>query len=141
MRDIILKLTFAVWVVLWVSFTAREIFLKGAFRDYKILLSRTLDGKRAYVTGDKFYEFLSFCGRKMPEGAAYSLAGMERGPGKENIDPSFLQRKAAYYLYPRLPKEDAEYILVYEEKGVNRDGYYKHAAFDDNSFILKRQAR
>jgi len=137
----ILKIAFAAWVVLWVSFTARELFVKGAFKDYRILISRSLEGKRSYVTDDKFYKFLTFCRENIPVGAAYSLAGMNKGPGKENIDPSLLERRAFYYLYPDIPEEEGEYLLVYEERGIKRSAYYKYAVLSDNSYILKRPGR
>jgi hypothetical protein len=137
----LLKIAFAVWVVLWISFTARELFVKGALKDYKVLLSRSLEGKRAYVTGDKFYGFLTFCRANMPAGVTYGLAGVNKGPGKENIDPSLLERRAFYYLYPYLPTEEPEYILVYEESGIKKDGYYRCAKLDDNSYILKNTGR
>ena len=93
----------AAWMIIWISFTAREIFAKGGLKDYRELLSRTLEGKHAYVTGDRFYGFLVFCNERLPAGACYKLAGTKEG--------SLDQRRATYYLYPHMEKEGAEYQI------------------------------
>jgi hypothetical protein len=103
MKNKILTAILIAWVVIWISFTARELFAKGGLNDYRRLLSRSLEGKRSYVTGDRFYEFLVFCNEHLPNGASYELAGIEEG--------SHDQRRAAYYLYPHMKKKDAEYLL------------------------------
>ena len=102
----------AAWVIIWVSFNAREIFAKGGLNDYRRLLSRTFEGKRSYVTGDRFYEFLVLCNERLPAGAEYELTGVEKG--------SHDQRRAAYYLYPHMEKKDAEYLLDAERYILKR---------------------
>jgi len=103
MRQKILKIFLAVWIALWVGFLARELFVKKNIRDYGILLTRTLEGKRAYVTGDKLYEFLIYCKTKMPEGCTYKIVGMAEG--------DLESRRAVYYLYPNTRSEDPDFII------------------------------
>lgn len=102
----------AAWVIIWASFTAREIFAKGGLRDYRELLSRTLEGKRAYVTGDRFYEFLASCNERLPAGAEYELIGVDR--------VSHYYHRAAYYLYPHMEKRGAEYIIDADKYTLTR---------------------
>ena len=101
-----LKTIFIVWIAVWSLFLARSLFFKGALQDYGVLLSRTLEGKRSYAYGDRFYEFLVYCKGLIPENASYELAGIDEG--------SIEKWRAAYFLYPRAEKEGARYIIGYD---------------------------
>lgn len=129
----ILKYAFAIWVILWFFLTARELFIKDKINDYKILLSRSLEGKRSYVTGDSFYEFLTFCKNSMPEGATYGLLILGEG-----FDRSIYKRRASYYLYPDMERDEPNFILVYDEPDVKMAGYRMFAKLKGNRYILKR---
>lgn len=121
----------AIWTALWIGFTARELFVKNNLRDYKELLSRSLEGKRSYVTGERLYEFLEFCREKLPEGAAFRLAGVN----KASID----RVRSIYYLYPHSERSDAEYILVYDYSGASGPGRSIFARLDDKRYILQER--
>lgn len=130
MKYRILKILFLVWMILWLMFVARELFVKSNIADYRALLSRTLEGKRSYVTGDRLYDFLTFCRKNLPPDAAYELAGVEDG--------SIEKRRAVYYLYPALESRDPEFILFYDIAGPARGGYEKSASMDGSRYILKK---
>ena len=119
---------------MWISFFARELFLKSNFTDYKILLSRTLEGKQSYVTVDKFYELLKFCKKIMPEGSRYALRALE-----ENFDWSIYKRRAIYYLYPDIESDDPQYIVVYNEPNVRNDKYEVAGSLDEKRYLLKKK--
>ncbi len=131
MRYKLLKIAFLVWVVLWVWFVLRDLFLKDNINNYRLLFTRSLEGKHSYVMGDRLYEFLTFSAGKLPAGASYSFAGLEPG-SIENI-------RAVYYLYPLIEKEDPEYILVYDRPGFEREGYVPKAKMDESRYILKKR--
>ena len=133
MTRAILKIAFLVWVILWGLFFVRGIVAKKVYRDYAILLSRPLDGKRSFVTGDRFYEFLTFCKKNMPEGSTYILA-----IAKEDFDWSIYKRRANYYLYPDTENDAGKFILVYDDTAAGRPGYGIFAKLDDKRYILKR---
>lgn len=133
MKYKILKTAFLAWVILWIFFTGRELFIKGCFIDYKELSHRPLDGKRSYVTGDRFYEFLTFCNKTLPQGSGYGIIGIKEG----SIDI----RRAVYYLYPNLNQEDPGYILVYDEPAVRVNGYDLYRKLDDTRYILKKRSK
>ncbi len=128
---VFITLAFAIWIIIWVSLNVREIIFKGNLRDYKVLAHRSLEGKRAYVTGDKLYEFLVFCKDKLPEGAAYRWT--------ETDKPDHARRRATYYLYPHLESEDAEFVLVFDEPFSVRSGYNTYSKLDDTRYILKKR--
>lgn len=129
----ILKLAFIVWIALWMIFFIRELFLKNNFKDYKILLSRTLEGKQSYVTVDKFYELLSLCKKNMPEGSTYAFRVLEG-----NFDWSIYKTRAAYYLYPDIESDDPQFIIVYNEPNVMKEGYRIYGKLDDNRYLLNK---
>lgn len=133
MRNNILKLLFAAWVIIWIFFDMREIFIKNNLRDYKVLVSRSLDGKRSYVTGDRFYEFLTFCNDRLPRGSGYMWVKTD----KEDLD----RRRATYYLYPNMEREDAPFILVYNEPGLTKSGYTIFAKLDESRYILIKRGK
>jgi hypothetical protein len=121
-----------VWVALWLSFIARELFRKGYIHDYTVLLSRhSLEEKRSYVYGDDFYKFLIFCKNNLPEGSSFGLAGVR----EDSIDI----RRASYYLYPNLSLNDGDFILVYNSRSLEREGYHLFASLDGNNYILKKR--
>ena len=110
--EAILKIIFAVWIALWIGFFARELFMKNNLRDYSALLSRTLEGKHAYVTGDKLYSFLEYCKKNMPEGATYKIIGVEEG--------SIERRRAVYYLYPNVEGKNPDFVIDMSQYTLNR---------------------
>ena len=121
-----------VWVVLWVFFTCRELFGKNHIRDYRELLSRPLEGKRSYVTGDDLYGFITFCNKSLPAGSTFALAGIDDG----SID----RRRVSYYLYPSIETEGApEFILVYDDQSAPQKGYSLFASYGDKRYILKKR--
>lgn len=125
-----LKVIFAAWVTLWLIFAARDMFYKTNFRDYKALISRSLEGKRSYIIGDGLYKFIEFCRKETPEGSAYGLEGIEKG----EVD----RVRVVYYLYPRIESADHDYIFVYNLPAFTREGFMPYKKLDDGSFILKK---
>ncbi|MBN2453514.1 MAG: hypothetical protein JXB40_04555 [Candidatus Omnitrophica bacterium] len=106
------KAFFAAWVALWLAFLARELVVKNNIRDYAALLSRDIEGKHAYVTGDKLYAFLDYCKNNIPENGTYSITGMEEG--------SIERRRAVYYLYPRMESSDPGFIVDISEYALKK---------------------
>lgn len=90
-------------MALWLAFFARELFVKKNIDDYRALLTKNLEGKHAYVTGDKLYEFLVYCKSKMSENSTYKIEGLEEGDVES--------RRAVYYLYPHLRSADPDFII------------------------------
>ena len=131
MRYKILKIIFLVWVVLWAWFVIRDLFLKANIHDYRFLFGRSLEGKHSYVTGDRLYEFLTFSAAQLPPGSSYSFVGLE----PESIE----NRRAVYYLYPNLEKEDPDYILVYDSPGFKKEKYDLAIKLDESRYIFKKK--
>lgn len=134
MKNKYLVLSFVLCVGLWFFLFARSLFIKGGLGHYKILLSRSAEGKRSYVAGDSLYKFLTFCNNNIPEGASYRLIG----PDKESIE----KRRAVYYLYPRQERSDPDFILVYNDpaiKAVTVKGYGLFISLNDNEYIMKKK--
>lgn len=127
MKKKILTIMFLIWIALWAYFIARGLFKNHYFNDYILLSSRSLEGKRAYVTGERFYEFLTFCNKSLPAGATYAIEGIEY----LSID----EKRAIYYLYPHLPSNRADFILVFDCKYAG-EGYEFFAKLDDSRYIL-----
>jgi len=94
------------------GFFARELFVKRNINEYKVLLARTLEGKRAYVTGDRLYDFLVYCKAKMPEKCTYKITGIEEG--------DLESRRAVYYLYPSLRSADPDFIIDMKQYTLNK---------------------
>ena len=130
MKRTIFGIAFGIWVTLWVLFIARELFRKGYYYDYKVLSSRSLEGKRSYVTGDRLYEFLIFSKDQLPYHSSFGLVGVK----EDSID----RRRASYYLYPHMERDDPEFLLVYEAIMANRAGYTRFAELDSERYILRK---
>jgi hypothetical protein len=134
MKKKYLILFLILWAGLWIFLIARNLFIKGIPRSYKMLLSRSFEGKRSYVAGDSLYEFLNFCNDNMPEGAGYKLLGVD--------DESIERRRAVYYLYPHLEGKDLDFILVYNKPKADTaelKGYYLYRSLDEDRYMMKKK--
>lgn len=130
MKNNILKIAFLVWVILWIWFVVRDLFLKDNMNSYRVLITRSLEGKHSYVTGDRLYEFLQFSSGKLPAHVSYNIVGFE----PESLE----NRRAVYYMYPLIEKDDPDYILVYDKPGFEKAGYVMDSKMDGSRYILKR---
>lgn len=99
----ITKIVVLIWFLVWINFVFRDLFGHGHLRDYIELIKRDAEGRRAYTYGDNLYEFLKFTKDTMPPGRTYKFTG---------IKPlSLAHRRAVYYLYPLLEKDNPDYML------------------------------
>jgi len=130
---VFVTLAFVIWTMVWISLDIREVVAKGNLRDYKVLAHRSLEGKRAYVTGDSLYEFLVFCNDKLPEGATYRWTKTDK--------PDHARRRATYYLYPHMEAEEADFLLVFNEPFSVRSDYEIFSKLDDTRYILKKKKK
>lgn len=114
---------------MWLLFLVRGM-VKVEIKDYKNLLGKTLEEKRAYVTGKEFYEFIVFSKKVIPQNATFTV--------EAKYDDSMDYFRFPYYLYPAMRDiDDPDYIVCYKVK-FSKDGYStaKSLAFD--KYILKR---
>ena len=129
-RKIVIRIILAAWVILWAIFLIRPFFKKDLMRDYSSLSRLSAEGKRAYVTGPKLYEFIRVCNQSMPRPSSYKVIGIE----KDSLE----HRRIRYYLYPNFEKEDPEFLLVYETKNYEREGYKISKVLDLDRYILRK---
>ena len=121
---------FIIWCVLWLNFIARDFYKHKLFGEYVTLMRSDYDGKYAVTYGKNLYRFLKFSKTVLPEEASFRLEGIKAF----SID----SRRTIYYLYPALNKENPEYILVYNRRGFQMDGYKMCESLNSADFILKR---
>lgn len=127
-----LKVVFLVWVAIWLLFLVRGL-AKGELRDYKNLFGMTLEEKSAYVTGEEFYEFISFCNKVIPGDSDYKV--------EANYDRSLDYFSFAYYIYPSLRNlYNPEYIACYKTKFAKK-GYRSIASLSNDKYILRKVKR
>jgi len=119
-----------IWIVLWINFIARDLYKKKRLREYKSLLASNADQKHSLTYGEHFYEFLKLSEEQMPENSYYDFVGIK--------ELSLAWRRGVYFLYPKLMKPGAEYILVYDELTYRKDGYRVFAKLDEKRYILKK---
>jgi hypothetical protein len=128
----ILKIAFAVWITLWAVFGVRELFVKGQVTEYRTLLPLSLEGKHSHLTGDGFYELIMFADKKMPADATYKLIGVDEG--------SIEVRRSAYYLYPHVEKDDADFLIIFNKSGdAAYAGYDIFERLDNTRRVLKKR--
>ena len=130
MGKIAVRIILAAWVIIWAVFLIRPLFKKDLIRDYSNLARLSTEGKRAYVTGLRLYEFIRVCNQTMPKPSSYEVIGIEKN--------SLEHRRVRYYLYPNIEKEVPEFLLVYGTKNYKRKGYKIFKILDLNRYILRR---
>ncbi len=119
-----------IWIVLWVNFIARDLYKAKRMHEYKELVTANADQKHGLTYGERFYEFLKFSRENLPENSYYDFTGVE--------ELSLAWRRGVYFLYPRLLKDGAEYILVYDKSFYSENGYKVFAKLDEKRYILKK---
>ena len=122
---------FLIWFILWANFIARDLYKKGYFTDYNILARSNSEEKHAYTYGRDFYELLKFAKNAIPENASYDFTGVK--------DFSVESRRGIYYMYPLLRNKNPDFLLVYDTRGFEKDGFRIYAELDDERFILKKE--
>jgi hypothetical protein len=130
-RDL-LRLCLAIWLCLWPVF----FFVpnkKGEYKDFLALVGKDLEGKRAYLLGQDYYDYIRFCRDKVPPEATYRFSGMPLYAVQEV--------RAIYYLWPlKAVEKDNEYYFVYGDFELpdTSVGWEKVAQYSDKAYILKR---
>lgn len=119
------------WLVIWVFYIGYDLFAKGRLQEYARLLPMTVEGRHAYVTGGRLYEFISFADERLPPAAGYRLKGLAWD--------SLECRRTAYYLYPHLGSDDADYLLIYDSPEAPDSRYDEFARLDETRYIMKRR--
>lgn len=99
------------------------------------MLTRPLEGKRAYVTGDRLYEFIKFCEKNLPRDATYDLAIATEG------DVEIAKMRSVYYLYPRIREKRADFMLVCDLPDIKEAGYGVFKKLDDTRYVLKMKGK
>ena len=126
---IVFRIVFIAWVFLWLFFLIRGL-VKVEIKDYQNLLGKTLEEKRAYVSGKEFYNFVLFCEKVIPKNSTFSA--------EAKYDQSLDYFRLAYYLYPVMRDlGNPEYITCYKTK-FSKSGYSVAASLTDDQYILKR---
>ncbi len=124
------RIILVIWVIIWAIFLIRPLFKKDLIRDYSNLSKLSAEGKRAYVTGPRLYEFIRVCNQTMPKSSSYEVVGIE----KDSLE----HRRVRYYLYPNTEKKEPEFLLIYGTKDYKREGYKIFKILDLDRYILRR---
>lgn len=131
-----LRCAAALMLVLWASLEARMYldYGKTAALDFQTYWGRSLDEKRAAISGGDLYEYVKFVNENLPERTVVNFVG-----------PVYFRERAAMYLYPNTfrHKEAAEYVLVYgETPDPEKYGNYEtFATFREGKYIMKRRTK
>jgi hypothetical protein len=106
-----LKIIFAVWIILWIFFLARED-KDGQYSTLRYLYTHDSEEKTRYVMGGELYDFLISCRENMPAGSTYELSGFQ----EFSID----EVRARYFLWPlKSVSEKGEFEINYNEKKIS----------------------
>jgi len=117
------------WVILWVNFTARDLFKRGLLNDYKVLILKNSEGKTSYTYGSDFFDLLKLAKENIPGDSTYKFIGIK--------EFSLESRRGIYYMYPLLQSKSPDYAIVYNGK-CRVPGYRMFKKIDNERFILKR---
>ena len=130
----IFKIIVLIWVLNWVWFSLRPFISdKNLIPTYGNLIQADGEAKRAIVFGQKFYKFLTFSKRTIPQGSTYRVVGLK-------ADSVELVR-LVYHLYPCLESQEPNFILVYESPDFAKENWKLYSRLDQESFILKRKRK
>lgn len=129
-KNIFPRMILAVWLIIWALFLIRPFFKKDLIGDYSNLLSLSDEGKRAYVTGSRLYGLIKVSSQFMPKPSSYEIIGIESN--------SLEHRRARYYLYPNVEKDDPKFLLIYGIKDFKREGYSLFKILDLDRYIMRR---
>lgn len=121
------------WIFVWTWFTIRSFCRYDLLRQYATLLQlSSLEEKRANVTTEDLYKFITFCSDSVPADSTYVFYGC--------ADDQLSDRRVVYYMYPCRPGPSPEFILVYGNESYEKEGYRRYKTFAEGKFILTRSA-
>ena len=130
-RLMILRIILVVWIAIWLLYLIRPYFKKDLMGKYRTLISRPLEGKRSFATGDELYGFMTDCRDSiLDERFTFSVAGLD--------DDALARCRLAYYLYPAVSIDDAEYVFVFKKSDHKLSGYSIFREFSRDKYILKK---
>ncbi len=120
----------ALWVLLEASSLVNNWI---SFRHDLPFWNKTLEQKREMQNVRGFYKFIKFAEDIIPESADFTL--------KINPHYPYNRERAGYYLYPRRLTEEAEYLLVFDEKADQEiwKAYKILKKFRKNAYIFKQK--
>lgn len=129
-KKLTIRILLVIWVAVWALFLIRPYCKKGLWREYAALMRLSLEGKRAFVTGNDLYNFIRFCNDSIGPNSSYRIIGLEEDP--------LSYRRAVYYLYPNIDKDDPDFFLIYKKTGVLPEGYRSFKILSDDAYILRK---
>ena len=129
-KKIAIRVLIVIWIAVWALFLVRPYFKKGLWKEYSALVGLSIEGKRAFVTGNELYDFIRFCNDSIKPHSSYRIIGLEEDP--------LSYRRAVYYLYPNIDKEGPEFLLVYRRAGVSCEGYRLFKKLTEDGYILRK---
>lgn len=129
-KKLAVRITLAIWVIIWILFLIRPYFKKNLLKEYSVLLRSSTEEKRACVFGQRLYGFVKFCNASLPPSSSYEIIGLEEHP----LD----RRRMVYCLYPNAEKEPHEFLLVYGIKDYYRKGYSSYKSMASEQYILRK---
>ena len=130
-KSVVLRLIIIAWVMTWAG-----LLIHGKKdRQYKALAylyTHAPEERLRYVTGERLSDFIDFCRENLPEDATYRLWCF----GNLSLD----EVRARYELWPlKRVKDNADFILSFEDKGEVLEGYKEYKRFDGNGLIMIRE--
>jgi hypothetical protein len=121
----------ALWVVLWLLFPLLSwVRSKNSWVAYWRLAAVDFETRRKLVYGADFCHYIEFCQAKLPTGATFQFLGPD--------DDSVTRPRANLLLYPHLPSDRPDFILVYQAADLRAlKDTELFATFNGGSFILR----
>ncbi len=121
---IILGVWFSIWLFLLVRSGSGPAGLPAQFR----LAGLSFEERRRELYGQEFCRFIDFCRQKLPKGSTFLFVG----PNDQSV-----QRPRAYLeLYPLMPCDRPDFLVVYQAPGYSPPNTNLYASFSPGNFIL-----
>ena len=125
------RIIMAIWIIIWLLFFVRG-FIRVDYKIFKGTLGSSVDDKTAFSMTKDLYAFILYAKKKLPDDASYEFVynNLLLDP-VENV-------RMIYYLYPRITKDNPQYVVVFEMPSYKKFGFTLSERFSEGSFILKK---
>jgi hypothetical protein len=124
----IMVVILAAWLFIWLFLSVRAGLGPSGLPAQFRFAGLSFEERRRELYGREFCQFMVFCRQKLPGGSTFLFVGP---------DDQSVQRPRAYLeLYPHLPCDRPDYLVVYQAPGYSPPNSSMYARFSPGNYIL-----
>jgi hypothetical protein len=117
-----------IWLSLWIFLLFRNLHGPEGVQPRFRLAGLNFEDRRRQLYGLEFCRFMDFCRQNLPAGSTFLFVGPD--------DQSVTRPRAYLELYPHMPCDRPDFLLVYQAPGYSAPKTRLYAKYSPENYIL-----